>query len=194
LAQAESAFGITTGDYDLDGRDDLFLAGNYDTGNHDSGRWGGGVSVWLRGTGDGAFDAVGVPASGLFVPEDARGVATGDLDGDARPDLLVAVYGGEPRLFRNRGTEGRRGLAVRLEGPPGNPSGVGARVSVERADGSVLVKEVHAGAGYLSQDSATVIFGLGEDPAPVAVRVRWPDGRTSALADVSPGGQVVVRP
>jgi hypothetical protein len=40
----------------------------------------------------------------------------------------------------------------------------------------VMVRQVHAAGGYLSQSSKTVHFGLGERQKIDRVEIRWPSG------------------
>jgi hypothetical protein len=63
-------------------------------------------------------------------------------------------------------------VRARLAGPPNNPAAIGAHVRPEIADGKGPAFEWHAGSGYWSQDSATVVVPR---PAPVAaLHVRFP--------------------
>jgi hypothetical protein len=66
-------------------------------------------------------------------------------------------------------------LRVRLAGPPQNPDGVGAVVQLQFKNKMGPARQIHAGAGYWSQDSATLIFGVPE-PAE-RIQVRWPGSR-----------------
>jgi hypothetical protein len=68
---------------------------------------------------------------------------------------------------------------VRLKGKPGNPTAVGARVTLVRSDGVRQTAEVSAGGGYLSQQSPTLGFGLGPAARAESIEVRWPDGKSS---------------
>jgi enediyne biosynthesis protein E4 len=77
-------------DYDADGLLDLFVAED---------RFSGGSSVLLRNLGNFEFADV-TRSSGIGNGVAGMGVATGDLDGDRRPDLFV---GGSNRVFRNEG-------------------------------------------------------------------------------------------
>ena len=61
--------------------------------------------------------------SGIIVWGDQRGAAHADYDGDGRLDLVVTQNGSETKLFHNRGAA--PGLRVRLQGPAGNPDGIG---------------------------------------------------------------------
>jgi hypothetical protein len=67
-------------------------------------------------------------------------------------------------------------MRIQLRGPIGNPTAIGARITVELADGSTKVSEVYAGSGYYSQSTAACFFGSLEGNPPKKVRVRWPDG------------------
>jgi hypothetical protein len=119
---------------------------------------------------------------GLLVPEDAKSAVLTDLNGDDWPDLAVGVNDGHVIAFEHQGAKDNRTASVRLRGQPGNPTAVGARVTVERSDGLRQTAEVQAGGGYLSQQSATLWFGLGPTASVAAVDVRWPDGVLSRHA------------
>jgi hypothetical protein len=99
-----------------------------------------------------------------------------DLDHDGWPDFLVTRNNSTTLAFRNGGIAGRRSLCVRLSGPAGNPTAVGARVTVELSDGSRETAEVCAGSGYYSQSTPACFFGYSDSNAPARVRVRWPSG------------------
>jgi hypothetical protein len=99
-----------------------------------------------------------------------------DLDQDGWPDFLVTRNNSTSLAFRNNGVTGRHSLRLLLRGPPGNPTAVGARVTVELADGSTQTSEVSAGSGYYSQSSAACFFGFPGTILPRKVKVRWPSG------------------
>jgi hypothetical protein len=74
---------------------------------------------------------------------------------------------------------GQHSLRIQLRGPAGNPTAVGARITVELADGSTETGEVYAGSGYYSQSTAACFFGYPDNNLPRKIRVRWPAGATS---------------
>jgi len=79
---------------------------------------------------------------------------------------------------------------VRLRGPAGNPTGVGARIETLQ-NGKVLARgEVQAGGSYLAQSSPSVMFA--KVPANALVRVHWPDGSSSETKVTTPTGSMVV--
>ena len=171
-AQFAPGFGVSVADFDGDGYEDLFLAQNFfgvdaETSRHDAG-----IGLILRGDGRGGFQALGPRESGVVIYGEQRGSAVADFDGDGRTDLVVAQHGGPARLFRNaNGTPGRR---VTLRGAKENPTAVGAVVRLKFGERLGPAREIHAGSGYWSQDSATII--LGAPVAPTLLQVRWPNG------------------
>lgn len=185
-AQFAPAFGVSVGDMDGDGKEDIFLSQNFygvdsETSPYDAGR-----AVWLRGDGHGGFEPAPGHVSGVAVYGEGRGSALCDYDGDGRVDLVAAQNGGETRLFHN--VRAKPGLRVKLAGPEGNPTGVGAAVRLRFRDQWGPAREVHAGSGYWSQDSAEQVMATPETPT--AIWVRWPGGKMTGGSLVAPTAMV----
>ena len=192
LVQATTGYGITAADFDNDGHEDLYLVGNFRHMDHEFRQFSGGTSYWLRGRGDGTFQEVPSAISGLFVPYDGRGVAVSDYNQDGWVDIAVGVNDERLMLFQNGGIEGRCAISLRLQGPPRNPTGVGAHITVTREDGTLTHREIQAGSGYFSQDSAIHLFGLATGKK-ARVQVRWPDQTTSVKAGVGCGPLILAK-
>ena len=182
LAQTSPAFGVALAEVDGDGHADLYLSHNFYSPQPETGRMDGGLSLLLRGIGDGSFTTVWPKESGLIATGDAKALAVTDLNNDGWPDFVVAINNGSLLAFENRGLKTNRMLSVRLQGKPGNPTAIGARVTVRLDDGSAQTVEMNAGGGYLSQSTSTLTFGLSKDKKVKETTVRWPDGRTSAIS------------
>ncbi len=186
-AQLAPAFGLTVADFDGDGHEDLFLAQGFFGTHPQDGRLDAGRGLLLQGDGRGGFRALSGQESGVILYGEQRGAATADYDGDGRPDLVVTQAGDATRLLRNQ--SGRPGLRVRLDGPPGNPAGVGALLRLD-CDGRLgPAREIRAGGGYWSQDSLTPVLALPAPPR--ALHVRWPGGRQT-VSPLPPEAREVV--
>ncbi len=123
---------------------------------------------------------------GVALGNDSRNLATADLDGDGRPDLVLTTFEVWPRshqtvrVYRNELPQTGHWLAVRLESAPGR-SPIGARVLLHRADGRHPVAMMVTGDSHRSQHAPHLHFGLGPATHVEAVEVRWPNGQTNVL-------------
>jgi hypothetical protein len=170
------------GDFDGDGHADIYAVQNSYAPIAAVGRFDGGLSQLLRGDGHGHFTPVPPAESNLVVPGDAKALAVLDLDRDGWPDFLITRNNNTTLAFRNNGVAGRHSIRIQLRGPAGNPTAVGARITVELADGSTQTSEVYAGSGYYTQSTAAAFFGYPDSNPPRKIRVRWPAGSTSEHA------------
>jgi hypothetical protein len=176
IAQISPLQGVVAGDFDGDGHADIYAVQNSYAPIIYVGRFDGGLSQLLRGDGHGHFTPVPVAESGLLVPGNAKALAVLDLDQDGWPDFLVSRNNNTTLAFRNNGMADRHSRRILLRGPTGNPTAVGARITVELADGSTQTSEVYAGSGYYSQSTAASFFGYPDSNPPKTIRVRWPSG------------------
>ena len=190
IAQIAPVQGLVAGDFLGDGRADIYALENSYAPIPYVGRLDGGLSQLLRGDGRGHFAAVPPAESGLVVPGDAKALAVVDLGRDGRPGFVVSRNNDTTLAFRAAGSPGHGFLSIRLKGPAGNPTGVGARVSLELADGSSRTCEVFAGSGYYSQSSPTSFFGYPLSNPPRTATVRWPSGETGSYP--VPAGSVAL--
>jgi hypothetical protein len=143
------------------------------------GRFDGGLSQLLRGDGHGHFTCIPPDESNLIVTGDAKALAVADLNQDGWPDFVVTRNNATSLAFINQGVKGRHPLRIQLRGPAGNATAIGARVTLELADGTRQTGEIYAGSGYFSQSTADCFFGYLPANAPVKIHVRWPSGATS---------------
>jgi hypothetical protein len=190
VAQISPLQGMVVGDFDGDGRADIYAVQNSYAPVPSIGRFDCGLSQLLGGDGRGHFTPVPVAESGLLVPGDAKALAVLDLDQDGWPDFLVSRNNNTTLAFRNNGVPGRHSLRILLRGSAGNPTAVGARITVELADGTTQTSEVHAGSGYYSQSTAACFFGYPGGNLPKKIRVRWPSGISTEHA-FTPGSSTL---
>jgi enediyne biosynthesis protein E4 len=170
-AQVAPAFGVCVADFDGDGNEDVFLSQNFFATTPETSRYDAGRGLILLGDGHGGFAAVPGQQSGIKIYGEQRGAATCDYDHDGRIDLAVGQNSAPIKLFRNE--TAKPGLRIRVTGPPGNPDGIGAVIRIGRTKLGAA-REIHAGSGYWSQDSAVqVMTAIG----PAQVHVSWPGGK-----------------
>ncbi len=104
-----------------------------------------------------------------------RGVSAADYDRDGDLDLVANVNGGRPLLLRNQGGNRNNWVSVTARGTNSNRSAIGTKVEIR--SGRLLQKEeVRGGYGFLSQNAATLHFGLGRRTEIDIVRLLWPGG------------------
>ncbi|HVU15404.1 MAG TPA: FG-GAP-like repeat-containing protein [Candidatus Didemnitutus sp.] len=179
LAQIAPWQGIVAGDFDGDGHADIYAVQNSYAPTPVVGRFDGGLSQLLRGDGHGHFTCIPPGESNLIVPGDAKALAVVDLNQDGWPDFVVTRNNSSSLAFLNQGVKERHSLCIQLRGPAGNPTAIGARVTLELADGTTRTGEVYAGSGYFSQSTAACFFGYLPTNPPRQIHVRWPSGATS---------------
>lgn len=179
LAQVAPFQGMFAGDLDGDGHADVVAVQNSFAPNPGVGRFSGGLGAVIRGDGRGHFEATALRESGLSVSGDAKALVVSDLDRDGWPDLLITRNNGTTQAWRNQGRAGGHALAVRLQGPSGNRTAIGARVHLELADGGIQVVEIAGGGSYYSQADAAAYFGWPAGNPPRRLVIRWPDGQTT---------------
>ncbi len=143
--------------------------------------------------------------SGLDHPADGRAMAILDYDRDGMLDFAVA-NANRPLflLYRNRiadrGDNKGEMIAIRLVG--GNHSAqpakgwsardaIGAQVTLE-VGGEQILRELRAGEGFASQNSSTLLVGIGEHEQVDRMAIRWPSGRTNEVTGVAAGRLVTV--
>lgn len=174
-AQLAPAFAVCVGDLDGDGNEDLFLSQNFFDVAPNEPRCDAGRGLMLKGNGHGEFTRVPGQDSGFKIYGEQRGAALCDFDRDGRVDVAVTQNAGPTKLFHN--DNARPGLRVHLKGPPGNASAIGAQIRLENEKMKGAIREIQAGSGYWSQNSAVQILSLPEGQKATAISVLWPGGK-----------------
>ncbi len=174
-AQFTAAFAVVVADMDGDGNEDVFLSQNFFATELGTPRLDAGRGLWLKGNGRGRLESVRGQDSGVEVYGEQRGAAVADFNEDGRVDLVVTQNGATTRLFENR--RAVPGLRVRLRGPSTNPLAIGAVMRLAYSERSGPAREVRAGSGYWSQDSAVQVMAVSEVPANLTIC--WPAGNVT---------------
>lgn len=171
-AQLTPVMGIVIADFDGDGAEDIFLAQNCFAVRPEDNRLDAGTGLLLINLGDATFHALRPSHSGILVQGEQRGAATGDFNGDGRPDIVVTQNAEPARTWLNQ--KGKPGLHVKLDGGPGNPDAWGATVRLHFASRTGPRRALVAGSGYASQNASGALLPTPESPT--SVEVVWPGG------------------
>lgn len=110
-----------------------------------------------------------------------RDVLSVDLEGDGTLELLFTPHVG-PASLQITTPNSNHWLQVVLEGPSGNPAGLGSQVSITAA-GRARKRTLTAGQGGMASVVEPVVhFGLGGVEVVDELKVVWPDGSETALS------------
>ena len=180
-------------DYDNDGDLDIFVANghtfqyldNYDLLIPQK-------DQFFRYDGDGIFTDVSAATGIAAMPyRVGRGVAFGDYDSDGDVDIFIVNNHDRGVLLRNEGDNHNNWLQVKLVGTKGNRDAVGARVRLKTGD-RIQLREINAGASYLSFNSLTAEFGLAQETTVDWIEVIWLGGHTERFTSVGINQRVVL--
>ncbi len=147
-AQLGPVYGITVGDYDLDGHLDIILAGNSHSTESINGQMDGLNGLLLKGNGSGTFQVIKNSKSGLMIPGDAKGMAT-LISNNQIPLLLVTQNNQELKTFQLPSSK----LALAIKPKSGDEYAL-----IHLKNGKISKHEFYYGTGYLSQPSTQLIL------------------------------------
>ena len=114
-----------------------------------------------------------------------RGLATGDFDNDGAIDAAFISLNARPVLLRNTAAAGRNWIGVQLQGTQSNRDAIGARVVLTQGARS-LTRWITGGGSFLASHDRRLVFGLGDNAAPAAVEITWPNGGVQKVTGLAP--------
>ena len=157
-----------------------------------------GPRLVYRNLGNGRFKEVTAQTgSGVLTAKSSRGCAFGDFDNDGDIDVLVMNMNEPPTLLRNDYINPQHHginnwLKVKLIGTKSNRSAIGARVQV-RSGNHLQTQEVTSQSSYYSHNDLRLHFGIGTNRKVDALEIRWPNGQTERIADLSANQIVTIK-
>lgn len=187
-------FGVLFADMNLDGYEDLITANGHIepdiSATRENWTFAQPVKLFLNNANGKFVDITDDLGEALRKPMVGRSLAVADIDGDGDLDILVTANGGSPRLIRNDYQGNAHVVRIRLVGPTGNGTAIGARITAV-ANHQVMTRYITTGGSYLSQSEMTATFGLDVAKSIDKLSIRWPDGTEQTLSDI-PANQLHV--
>lgn len=127
---------------------------------------------------------------GVSFEFDSRAVASDDLDGDGRVDLLVSEIrwsSQEKRrtflhLVRNQNATDNHWIGLHFPNNPAQASPIGSKITLYTEHGK-QVERLQLGTSYRSQHASTLHFGLGESDWVSKIEIQWPDGKIQHISN-----------
>jgi len=171
-------WGVLFLDADEDGRKDILMANGHVYPEVDTAGTGDrylqkSLRYWNRG--NGRFSDVSEASGPAFKSlRPARGMASGDVDGDGHPEVVIVNMNESSSLLRNEGSL-QHAVVISLSGTTSNRSAIGARVTLE-AGGLRQMDEVRSGGSFYSHNDLALHFGVGRATKLDRLDVRWPNG------------------
>ena len=142
------------------------------------------TSVFYEKLNNGTFQ---IPNNAGFIGDEKQSYcnAIGDLNNDGYPDLVVSNSNYQTvDVWENMSSTSNHWLKVKLEGTTSNRDGIGAYIELS-VNGEQQFKQVQCGEGYLTQNSSTEFFGVGQNTTIDYLKVTWPSGTVDILNNVS---------
>lgn len=140
-------------------------------------------AAFYENDGSGVFS---IPNSG-FVNDSSESYsnAIGDVDNDGLPEIIVSNANNEDIfIWKNESVTSNNWLKVNLEGVQSNRDAIGSQIEIS-INGNKQYRYTHCGEGYLSQNSTTEFFGLGDNLSVDNVKVKWLSGVEDVYYNVS---------
>ena len=141
--------------------------------------------------------------SGLDSISDGRGFAIGDFNHDGRPDIALCNANAPLlQIFENQIGTDNHFVILRFEGsatqktsqqPASNRDGYGASVKLTLDNGQTIMREFRCGEGFASQNSDTMIVGIGDAKSVQQIETSWPAGEKNLTGPVPAGNLVTLK-
>jgi len=171
IPKGGNALGVTTGDFNNDSHQDLFV--------YRWGRIGARVSDFLLlNNGNNSFETMTMHGA-----NDVGGPGNGDMgqafdfDLDGQVDLLNGSEGGEWYLYKNQTTTEDNYVQIKVGySPKSNVDAISAEVIVTTADNEYRKRVGSAGAIFSQSLLNIVHFGLGKTDKIKRIQIRWRNG------------------
>ncbi|RMG25783.1 MAG: hypothetical protein D6730_10275 [Bacteroidetes bacterium] len=207
--QTEWSWSAHFADFDNDGFRDLFITNGFPKDITDSDfisfrKKSGSFTTWdqliaeipsvkipnyvFKNQGDLTFTDVS-KAWGITQPSFSNGAAFADFDLDGDLDYVVNNIDDPAFLYENTLSDSKKNkahyLRVKLQGPPGNWAGLGAKIYIYYGQGKMQYHEQNIYRGYVSTVEEIAHFGLNGYSQVDSLLLIWPDGRETKVEHIA---------
>lgn len=124
---------------------------------------------------------------------DSRSFSKFDFNRDGRTDIALANTNAPSfRIYENKANSGNFSIAMRFIGGNhvaqpssqwSNRDGYGTRVKLYLPNMQIM-REFRCGEGYNTQNSSTMLVGIGKNRVVPKIEVFWPSGKKQVLKDI----------
>ena len=118
--------------------------------------------------------------------------AIGDINNDGFQDFIVANQAPDNHSLWQNQNDTNNWLKVKLKGEQSNKNGIGSWIEVY-ANNEVMYRYTICGEGFLGQNSATEIFGIGNATTIDYIKVTWLSGVEDVVTNVVPNQTLLVQ-
>ncbi|WP_282122597.1 VCBS repeat-containing protein [Algibacter mikhailovii] len=128
-------------------------------------------------------------------PSFSNGAIYADLDNDGDLDIVVSNINDEATILKNNAKDKKdaNSLQIRLQGPKSNQFGLGAQIHVLLEDSTKMTRQLINTRGFLSSVSNALHFGLGNNASIKKVEVKWQDGKTQELTNITANSSLLIK-
>ena len=130
---------------------------------------------------------------GLTKAAISNGAVYADLDNDGDLDLVINNLNGKATVYRNNTDKQKVAnyVRIKLNGDNKNTAGIGAKVYIKTA-ATEQFQEQFVSRGFQSSIDPVMHIGLGKDSMIQSIKVIWPGGKISMLANVKANTLLVI--
>jgi len=122
---------------------------------------------------------------GLGIPSFSNGSAYADLDNDGDLDIVVNNVNMPSFVYENTtDTLTHRSITLKLSQKDKNPNAIGVKAILKYNDDKMIYAENYTSRGFQSSVPSKIHFGLGNIKNIDSLWLKWPDGATTALANL----------
>ncbi len=118
--------------------------------------------------------------------------AIGDIDNDGYPDIIVNNFKDyESMLWKNSGSD-NFWIKLKLEGLQSNRDGIGSFIHIYY-NAKKIIQYTASAIGFLSQNSAYSMIGLGNTQQIDSIKIQWPSDQVDWIKNIQSNQSLTIR-